>query len=248
MGTSIPRKKTELKGTNRPGEVKTYKLTPEELATLAPAKPIPRSHHKPMGFSTTVPKDKTEGVLREKNIHPEKSKEKTSKRGRPAKDKKITEAAATKTKKPSDTRSIDKTDKKDDTLTVVPPPVVVEEAPIKEPQSAAPALLTRLEAEALEKAIATFDRDGVLMRSVSQVTWVGEFEPLAKVSITAMARALYAGYTAKETPEEKILTELSKLEQRFKGKGQRIEDYSEGMLFVIQTFNLKIPGLMPEVS
>lgn len=48
MGTSIPKRVIELKGTNRPGKVKEYKLTPEELAKLAPAKPIPKSHHKPI--------------------------------------------------------------------------------------------------------------------------------------------------------------------------------------------------------
>lgn len=56
MGTSIPRRENELKG-SPPSPLKEYTLSPEELAKII-GKPIPKSHTKPIGFETktSVPK------------------------------------------------------------------------------------------------------------------------------------------------------------------------------------------------
>lgn len=60
MGTSIPRRENELNVSGQ-GDIKTYKLTPEEIAAID-AKPIPKSHTKPIGFSTKVKNTKVEEV------------------------------------------------------------------------------------------------------------------------------------------------------------------------------------------
>lgn len=49
MGTPIPRKSSETAGSYST-ECKVYHLTPEEIAALDPAKPIPKSHKKPTFF------------------------------------------------------------------------------------------------------------------------------------------------------------------------------------------------------
>lgn len=58
MGTSIPKRSNEMKGTP-PSSITTYTLSPEELANIQ-GKPIPKSHKKPIGFQTktNVPKIK----------------------------------------------------------------------------------------------------------------------------------------------------------------------------------------------
>ncbi|MEB4785012.1 hypothetical protein P5G60_25110 [Paenibacillus jamilae] len=48
MGTSVPNWKNELSSQGQ-GDVKTYKLSPEELAEIV-GKPIPKSHTKPLTF------------------------------------------------------------------------------------------------------------------------------------------------------------------------------------------------------
>lgn len=57
MGTSVPRRSNELKGTP-PSPVKEYKLSPEELAKID-AKPIPKAQTKPIEFraKTSIPKN-----------------------------------------------------------------------------------------------------------------------------------------------------------------------------------------------
>lgn len=50
MGTPVPRRDIEAEGTSRPGPLTKYFLSPEELAQLDPAKPIPPSHKKPLRF------------------------------------------------------------------------------------------------------------------------------------------------------------------------------------------------------
>lgn len=52
MGTSIPKRSNEMKGTP-PSPVTTYTLSPEELAKIE-GKPIPKSHTKPLGFDVKV--------------------------------------------------------------------------------------------------------------------------------------------------------------------------------------------------
>lgn len=47
MGTPIPHRDNEMRGTGA-GPVTTYRLTPEEIAALSPAKPIPRNHTPPI--------------------------------------------------------------------------------------------------------------------------------------------------------------------------------------------------------
>ncbi len=42
----------------QPGEVKVYHLTPEEIANLAPAKPIPPSMTKPIAIGQLSDSDK----------------------------------------------------------------------------------------------------------------------------------------------------------------------------------------------
>ncbi|MDQ1233324.1 hypothetical protein QE450_000822 [Paenibacillus sp. SORGH_AS306] len=49
MGTPIPRKSSEIAGSYST-ECKVYHLTPEQIANLDPAKPIPKSHKKPTFF------------------------------------------------------------------------------------------------------------------------------------------------------------------------------------------------------
>ncbi|MGG3504709.1 hypothetical protein ABES58_04410 [Paenibacillus lautus] len=58
MGTSIPKRSNEMKGTP-PSPITKYTLSPEELAEIQ-GKPIPKSHKKPIGFQTktNVPKIK----------------------------------------------------------------------------------------------------------------------------------------------------------------------------------------------
>lgn len=51
MGTSIPRRENELRGTGQ-GEVIVYKMTPEEAAGIV-GKPIPRDHSKPIELVRT---------------------------------------------------------------------------------------------------------------------------------------------------------------------------------------------------
>lgn len=60
MGTSIPKRSNEMKGTP-PSPVTIYTLSPEELEKIV-GKPIPKSHSKPLGFATKtdVPKIKKE--------------------------------------------------------------------------------------------------------------------------------------------------------------------------------------------
>ncbi|MEC0239466.1 hypothetical protein P4H66_06300 [Paenibacillus dokdonensis] len=60
MGTSIPRRENEVNVSGQ-GAIKTYTLTPEELAAIQP-KPIPKSHSTPIGFRTKVKNTNPEEV------------------------------------------------------------------------------------------------------------------------------------------------------------------------------------------
>ncbi|MFK4167659.1 hypothetical protein ACI2LM_15580 [Paenibacillus lautus] len=63
MGTSIPKRSNEMKGTP-PSPVTTYTLSPEELAKIQ-GKPIPKSHTKPIGFATKTSVPKNEEVVKD---------------------------------------------------------------------------------------------------------------------------------------------------------------------------------------
>lgn len=56
MGKPIPNRRHETD--TLPGEVKTYRLTPEEIANLTPAKPIPPSMTKPIAIGQLSDSDK----------------------------------------------------------------------------------------------------------------------------------------------------------------------------------------------
>lgn len=58
MGTSIPKRSNEMKGTP-PSPVTTYTLSPEELAKIQ-GKPIPKSHTVPIEFRARTSKPKNE--------------------------------------------------------------------------------------------------------------------------------------------------------------------------------------------
>lgn len=58
MGTSIPKRSNEMKGTP-PSPVKTYTLSPEELAKIQ-GKPIPKSHTVPIEFRARTSNPKNE--------------------------------------------------------------------------------------------------------------------------------------------------------------------------------------------
>lgn len=63
MGTSIPKRSNEMKGTP-PSPVTRYTLSPEELAKIQ-GKPIPKSHTKPIGFATKTSVPKNEEVVKD---------------------------------------------------------------------------------------------------------------------------------------------------------------------------------------
>lgn len=63
MGTSIPRRENELRGTGQ-GEVKVYKMTPEEAAGII-GKPIPRDHSKPIELTRKSDRKGKSGEIRE---------------------------------------------------------------------------------------------------------------------------------------------------------------------------------------
>lgn len=58
MGTSVPNWKNELSSQGQ-GDVKTYTLSPEELAEIV-GKPIPKSHTKPLNFRARTKSTKGE--------------------------------------------------------------------------------------------------------------------------------------------------------------------------------------------
>ncbi|MEC0237808.1 hypothetical protein P4H71_26170 [Paenibacillus kribbensis] len=61
MGTSIPNQKNETASQGQ-GDVKTYILSPEELAEIV-GKPIPKSHTRPLSFRA-----KTKSIKEEKSV------------------------------------------------------------------------------------------------------------------------------------------------------------------------------------
>jgi hypothetical protein len=56
MGTPVPNQKNEVSSRGQ-GDVKTYTLSPEELAKIV-GKPIPKSHTKPLTFRAKTPSNK----------------------------------------------------------------------------------------------------------------------------------------------------------------------------------------------
>ncbi|MFK3936589.1 hypothetical protein ACI2JA_03610 [Alkalihalobacillus sp. NPDC078783] len=104
-------------------------------------------------------------------------------------------------------------------------------------------ILTKGQSESLRNAMQGFNKDDFMNRMVVDNQLLNGLEQL---SLAEIARAIYIGYEVKLSDDEKIEALVNKLASydSCKTDDHQVEAYIKGMIFVINTMEIELKGLV----
>ncbi|MHB0881636.1 hypothetical protein ACYCSE_17465 [Paenibacillus sp. SEL1] len=264
MGTSIPNQKNETASRGQ-GDVKTYTLSPEELAEIV-GKPIPKSHIKPLTFraKTKTIKEEIPVAKASKNEYLKLRAEALSRADAARKlgitmnslrsywlpkwDIKTPEAEEVAIARYKE--SIKAKTEDDPKPTVPVAEVAAETLPVTQPDGPYKPVLSKAEDEAIKWLLTEWDKQSLLHEHAAAPNgWqVGtQAEALNGMSVWLLAQALISGYTVELTMEERMkeaFEETTAHDGCFCGESvAEANGFHAGFITALEIAGIKVSGI-----